>query len=274
MSAYNPALSPVRIYVLWHPKFAEGLVLARRIYYWFRLETMEGIPVFLRSECGPDAKAPPEIPDDCQINYIIPLVEAHMVACPRWRAYVADFAAPAAPRNSTDRLYPVAIDPVAYQMPAIMRNLNYIRHNLRQSPPPETEGLLGQLTEVLCRDLRSELHEMRKPNDLKQRNASDSQSLKQASRPLRTGKLKIFLSHAKADGTKTPVALKEYILGKTQCEPRPLPPLAAGRRATCCKFSLARDSPGAVLPFHGQGYSQGIEPEICCRPKKHHSGSH
>jgi hypothetical protein len=142
-----------------------------------------------------------------------------MVACPRWRAYVADFAAPAAPRNSTDRLYPVAIDPVAYQIPVIMRKLNYIRHNLRQSPPPETEGLLSQLTEVLCRDLRSELHEMRKPNDLKQRNASDSQSLKQASRPLRTGKLKIFLSHAKADGTKTPVALKEYILGKTQCEP-------------------------------------------------------
>jgi TIR domain len=103
-------------------------------------------------------------------------------------------------------------------MPAVMRKLNFIRHNLRQSPPPETEGLLSQLTEVLCRDLRSELHEERKGSEAKKRKASDSESQKQSSRSFRTGKLKIFLSHAKADGTKAPVALKEYIQGQTQCE--------------------------------------------------------
>jgi hypothetical protein len=111
MSDFKPTLSPVRIYVLWHPKFAEGLALARRIYYWFRLETMEGIPVFFRSGSGPESRTPPGVPDDCPINYIIPLVEAHMVACPYWRAYVAAFAEPVASRNSTDRLYPVAMDP-------------------------------------------------------------------------------------------------------------------------------------------------------------------
>jgi hypothetical protein len=202
-----PNLSPVRIYVLWHPKFTEGLVLARRIYDWFRLETMEGIPVFFRSKCGPNAKTPPPVPADCQINYIIALVEAHMVACPRWRAYVADFAAADA---SIYRLYPVAMDPVAYQMPAVMRKLNYIRHNLSQSPPPETEGLLSQLTEVLCRDLRSRLHG----------ESMDTVSMPQEPmrKPRRAGKLKIFLSHAKADGTGAPVALKEYIQGQTQCE--------------------------------------------------------
>jgi hypothetical protein len=65
------SLSPIRIYVLWHPGFdnpAEcegrameplnekekarldrGLKLARRIFYWFRMENMEGIPVYFRS---------------------------------------------------------------------------------------------------------------------------------------------------------------------------------------------------------------------------------
>jgi hypothetical protein len=45
MNTPPPTLSPVRIYVLWHPSFAKGLALARWIYNWLRLETMEGIPV-------------------------------------------------------------------------------------------------------------------------------------------------------------------------------------------------------------------------------------
>jgi SLOG cluster2/TIR domain len=207
MNTPPPTLSPVRIYVLWHPSFSKGLVLARWIYNWLRLETMEGIPVFFRSDSAPGAKTPLPIPHDCKVNYIIPFVEAHMVACPHWRAYVASFAAAGLdPLNTVDRLFPVAMDSVAYQMPAVMRKLNYIRHNLTQSPPPETEGLLSQLTEVLCRDLRSFLHE----------DGINPDSI--SPRPRRAGKLKIFLSHAKADGTCAPVALKEYIQGQTQCE--------------------------------------------------------
>jgi SLOG cluster2/TIR domain len=210
MNTPPPALSPVRIYLLWHPKFAAGLALARWIYNWFRLETMEGIPVFFRSNSAPDSKTPLPIPHDCKVNYIIPFVEAHMVACPHWRAYVAGFVATGLnPRNS-DRLFPVAMDSVAYQMPSAMRKLNYIRHNLTQSPPPEMEGLLSQLTEVLCRDLRSLLHQDGTSTDLKSSEAT--------SWARRAGKLKIFLSHAKADGTCAPVALKEYIQGQTQCE--------------------------------------------------------
>jgi SLOG cluster2/TIR domain len=207
MKSPPSTLSPVRIYILWHPNFAGGLALARRIYNWFRLETMEGIPVFFRSDSAPGANTPLPVPDDCLVNYIIPFVEAHMVASPHWRAYVAGFVA-ASPdsRSSVDRLFPVAMDSVAYQMPAAMRKLNYIRHNLTQSPPPETEGLLSQLTEVLCRDLRSFLHKDGT------RRKSDSP------KPGPAGKLKIFLSHAKADGTYAAVAIKEYIQGQTQCE--------------------------------------------------------
>jgi hypothetical protein len=207
MKAPPTTLSPVRIYILWHPKFVQGLALARRIYNWFRLETMEGIPVFFRSDSAPGANTPLPVPDDSMVNYIIPFVEAHMVASPHWRAYVAGFAA-ADPdtRNSVDRLFPVAMDSVAYQMPAAMRKLNYIRHNLTQSPSPETEGLLSQLTEVLCRDLRSFLHQDR------------TRTKSTSPKPGPVGKLKIFLSHAKADGTYAPVAIKEYIQGQTQCE--------------------------------------------------------
>lgn len=207
--------SPVRIYVLWHPEFQQGLTIARRIYHWFRLENMEGIPVFFRSMNERGKEVPPSISNDCLINYVIPLVEANMVADPTWRRYVAGYGPQARPAGQAVgrktrkpepvyRMFPVAVDPVAYQMPAALRQLNFIRHNLGESPAPDMERLISQLTEVLCRDLRRELHAEKSGRTSASGRSPD--------------KLKVFLSHAKADGTRTPIALKEYIQGQTQCE--------------------------------------------------------
>src|SRR5687767_5875275 len=105
------SLSPVRIYVLWHPgfdnrdefkgrdkkslddrekaRFDRGLKLARRIYHWFRMENMEGIPVYFRSTPAEAGQvAPLDIRSEPGVrNYIIPLVDAHMVSSPDWRRY-------------------------------------------------------------------------------------------------------------------------------------------------------------------------------------------
>lgn len=205
-SASTLTVSPVRIYVLWHREFTDGRRLARRIYHWFRIETGEGIPVFFRSSNALGGDEPPEIPKDCGINYLIPLIEENMVACPRWRRYVSDLTsavgdggkAAALPEN---RVFPVALDPVSYQMPPMLRRLNFIRHIRSDDSPPDDEALLSRLTEVLCRDLRDLLHH---------RAGAIAGAVPE--------KLKIFLSHAKADGTETPIRLKEYIQGQTQCE--------------------------------------------------------
>ncbi|MCC6234368.1 MAG: hypothetical protein IT580_17130, partial [Verrucomicrobiales bacterium] len=143
--------APVRIYVLWHPDFAAGEAIAYEIYRWFRLETMEGIPVFFRSrpELGQDQ--PLAVPTDCEINYVLPLAEAHMVADPVWRLYVLGLLT-----RPDVRMFPVALDPLAFQMPARLRGLNFIRHDVTSTPPPAVEVLLSQLTECLCRDLRGD----------------------------------------------------------------------------------------------------------------------
>lgn len=218
--------SPARIYVLWHPDFDRpdlksrdpasltpgereaidrGLRLARRIYYWFRLENMEGIPVYFRSTNAPGSRQPPPVEDDSEINYVIPLIDANMVSSPEWRDYVARIAARSGVRNKRclTQLFPVAVDPVAYNMPESMRRLNFIRHDLSRLPLPDDGSLIGQLTEVLCRDMQARVKD------------TMSRGRGTLSPP---GKLKIFLSHAKADDTKEAIALKDFIQSRTQCE--------------------------------------------------------
>ncbi len=223
--------SPVRIYILWHPGFDDpedlrgieesaltptqrqqkdrGLQLARRIYYWFRLENMEGIPVYFRSapEDPGKGETPPAIHTEPGVlSYVIPLVDANMVSSPAWRAYVAKYAAKDAAgpgRNkSSCRVLPVAMESVAYNMPESMRRLNFIRHVPSAHAAPDDGELMAKLTEVLCRDLRSRLGET-------------SGKKKNSFVP---NKIKIFLSHAKADDTREAIALKEFIQNNTQCE--------------------------------------------------------
>lgn len=245
MKATPPNLSPIRIYILWHPGFDNrdefkgrdpktldekenarldrGLKLARRIYHWFRMENMEGIPVYFRSTGAEDGRGIPlEIRGEAGVrNYIIPLVDANMVSSPDWRRYVADLAAKnddssTCRMDSSEeegpeyRVLPVAVESVAYNMPECMRKLNFIRHIPRGDKPPEDMELLAKLTEVLCRDLRFWL----------QREAIyKHQAITGPPFPATVpGKIKIFLSHAKADDTDEAVAIKEYIQRETQCE--------------------------------------------------------
>lgn len=237
----NPSLSPIRIYVLWHPDMDKskdpaeknrGLVLARRIYYWFRMENMEGIPVYFRSAPAPDSNVPPPVDNDDGVrNYLITLIDANMVASPDWRAYVTDLATrdeadggqndadskdpkdgskkSAESRRAEFRFLPVAMESVAYNMPERIRSLNFIRHISRDGKAADDLELLAKITEVLCRDLRHWLSR----EFLGRRTKGDP-----VESTLIPGKIKIFLSHAKADDTHEAVAIKEYIQRETQCE--------------------------------------------------------
>lgn len=230
-------LSPIRIYILWHPGFDlpekladrdpatfseseitrvdRGLKLARRIYHWFRMDSMEGIPVYFRNMPQPGRDMPIPVSQEPDVrNYIIPLVEANMVTSPEWRRYMSGLACrdDDASKNSDAvcgekdcRLFPVAMDSVAYNMPREMRQINFIRHIQDTDSPPDDGQLLAKLTEVICRDLRYWL--MRNP------------MLKSGTHaPAVPGKIRIFLSHAKADETKETQTIKEYIQRNTQCE--------------------------------------------------------
>ncbi|MEO5913910.1 MAG: TIR domain-containing protein [Luteolibacter sp.] len=231
-------LSPIRIYILWHPgldipeelkgrdsstfsalekaQMNRGIKLARRIYHWFRMENMDGIPVYFRStpllEAG-ELPQPIEPETDVR-NYVIPLVDANMVASTEWRQYVSSLAKrdddvsknPQANRSEEDcRLFPIAMESVAYNMPEALRQLNFIRHVPSGDSLPDDAELLAKLTEILCRDLRYWL--------LRESKAKLGDEV-----PAIPGKIRIFLSHAKADDTDEALVIKEYIQRNTQCE--------------------------------------------------------
>ncbi|MGE3313340.1 MAG: toll/interleukin-1 receptor domain-containing protein, partial [Limisphaerales bacterium] len=230
--------APIRIYVLWHPRFTRGETIANEIYRWFRLENMEGIPVFFRSTPAPDSEIPRGIGDDCRLNYLLPLVEAHMVADPSWRQYVLRLA-----ERPEIRLFPVALDPLAFQMPAKLRGLNFIRHPVTEPTPQSTEILLGHLTEILCRDLLA----LETP----------SHPISAARGSAVPHKVKLFLSHAKADGTEVPVRLKDYIQTHTQCETFfDETDIASGHEyATILEDAIRHESAG-MITIQGDHYAE------------------
>lgn len=188
--------TPVRIYVLWHADYAKGLKLARHIYHWFRLSTGEGIPVYFRCWRDNPEENPPILDQGCDLNIIVPLVEPHMVASLPWRRYVESLTDKSvqipAQNHASYKILPLALDVTAYQMPPLVKRLNFIRH-FGSKDSNDDEFMLTKLTEAMGLLLR------------------------EAVVGKETTPIKIFLSHAKADGTEVPKQIKNFIQTETQC---------------------------------------------------------
>lgn len=191
-----PVKTPVRIYILWHADFDGGLSLARHMYHWFRLPTGEGIPVYFRCWSEGPGQSPPIDDAGCALNFVIPLLEPHMVASLPWRRYIEELAsrldAPQKTGQAAYHLLPVGLHPTAYQMPPGVRRLNFIRH-MDLADTNDHDHLLAKLTEAMSLRLRDAVVG-----------------------PV-SGPIKLFLSHAKADGTEVPKEIKDFIQTETQC---------------------------------------------------------
>lgn len=193
--------TPVRIYVLWHAAYKDGIKLARHIYHWFRLSTGEGIPVYFRCWKDKEEDIPSIRDNDCDLNIIVPLVEPNMVASLAWRRYVESlviktneiqYKKRGSQPNADYKILPIALDVTAYQMPSVVNRLNFIRH-LDEKSKIDYEIMLIKLTEAMGLILREVVVGKK------------------------TTPIKIFLSHAKADGTEIPKKIKHYIQTETQC---------------------------------------------------------
>mgnify|MGYP000001617445 FL=1 len=218
------------VYVLWHPAFPNGEALAQRIYRWVRPKGL-GPQVFYRSLPAPEAGPgglPPPIPRDSRagldtklvarypqssmdnLQVVILLIDAHLIADPAWRQWIGGLAASAQACKRV--ILPVALDSTAYNVPPTMHALNFLRPAGLPAPglvgaqwesaqlETVARSLLKQLTETLC-DLLLQFDDFRS-----------------GAAPLeaRRSKVKIFLSHAKADGTEPARRIRDYIYSQTQ----------------------------------------------------------
>lgn len=205
--------NPVRIYVLHHPDSTYGSALTDWIYSWFRTSTLEGIPVYVRSHPASGQRVPDDPWTDGEappsLDYLIPLVDAAMVRDVAWHDYLERLADGCLPEASGETegwvMFPVSVDGTSYNLPRNVTHRNFVRF---KSPAPSDGGnqptalsedtvapLLKDLTEAMSRDLNSRIF----PQQVGQ-------------------KLKIFISYSRADGADVPKAMRDYILGHTQCD--------------------------------------------------------
>jgi hypothetical protein len=215
------------IFVIWHPACSIGETLARKIYSWHRPGHGVGPEVSFRCLPAPDAdpgglplplpgmfgstEAPGSTRSNLQVAVI--LINDQMVADPQWRNWLAALARKPAANEPLRVCLPVALDSTAYNVPAPMRDLNFLRPTGFPIPPgtDPTHGtavdivvrsLLKQLTEALCHLLFAPLDQLAK-----------------ATVPVTAvgqSKISIFLSHAKADGVTPARRLRDYIYSQTQ----------------------------------------------------------
>jgi SLOG cluster2/TIR domain len=201
VSQYLPRLV---IYVVWHPAFERGRQMAERIYAHFSRDPERpnarglGIPVFFRSATTANDQAPPPISiASARHTAVIALVDAEMMTGgPAWKSYVTQLWDEASAQPEQHRLFPVAFTKGAYNLSQAISEANFIR---LQNEAPETAParLLNRLTNDLARLLTQ-----------RPRVASLEAQAEPSASPT---KIRLFLSHAKLDGEKTALALRNYV---------------------------------------------------------------
>jgi hypothetical protein len=224
-------IAPIpEVYILWHPSCSIGERLATRIYTWLRPGNGLGPQVFYRSLPAPETPMglPPPLPGETSadagesksarrgvsnLQIILPLIDAHMVADLGWR-YWLDRLGSANPSLMQREIIPVALDTTAYNMPATLRERNYLRPG--GLPLREGEVLTDPIFEDIARSLLKQLTEALCQTMLPRLGQTGAQIDPSPSPDKSLHKLKIFLSHAKVDGLTPARRLRDYIYSQTQ----------------------------------------------------------
>jgi hypothetical protein len=219
------------VFVLWHPSCSMGEFLATRIYAWLRPGQGLGPQVFYRSLPAPESVPgglPPTLPGEIRsgsevstsksrvsnLHIVLLLIDEHMIADASWRYWLSQLSSPP---QAGDRLFlPVALDSTAYNINRPLRELNFLRPKGLPLPDDQdaatiareivVRSLLKQLTEALCKVLlgrRTQRDNTTSPGQL-------------GAAEFDTSKIKVFLSHAKVDGTNPAKRIRDYIYSQTQ----------------------------------------------------------
>lgn len=225
-------MDPLRLYVLWHPNCPLGGDYAASIFRWFRgdpslpAEVGHGIPVHYRSVAeNPGHREPRPIqPEAADFNVVVPLVDEHLVVDPAWRAYLRNLVA-----VPNALLVPVALHRAAYQLPAGIDRLNFLRLDRVMDPDSWTpdqrlqvrrQRLLSLLTQVVGR-LLTGIQESAASGQPSLPGGGPApypagESLSWLDRP--APPITVFISHAKADGVRIGEALRQAILHQGQLQ--------------------------------------------------------
>jgi hypothetical protein len=181
------------VYVVWHPSFDEGAMIAEAIRSHFRRELYEnvaggaGLSVIFRSLPPPGATVPLEIDlSEAHATAVVVLADTVLAEDPQWIAYARDLGEQTEGAGLHVRTFPVSVDRT------VLAPLGMAEQALRWDQwdgdsEKRTRRLLSELTYEYCRMLRHYLEHLRHPDE-------DEAALEAYLR-----KVQIFLSHSKHD---------------------------------------------------------------------------
>ena len=197
------------VYVVWHPGFGEGGLIAEAVREHFRRRIFEnvsggtGVSVIYRFAEAEGTSAPLSISlSEAETTAIVVLMDSNLASADAWVEYVRELIDRTDRTGLGTRLFPVSIDA------DVMGSLGLAEQALRWdtwsgSSEQRQQQLVGKLTYEFCRMLRHYLEHLRRPAE-----AQDA-----LERYLR--KVQIFLSHSKHDerGAQIAFAVRDRIHG-------------------------------------------------------------
>lgn len=189
----RPLLS---LYVVWHPKFAEGQTIAEALYDHYRSNLYEniaggtGLSVVFRSTPAPESEIPIAIDfESADTSAIIVLLEDNIANSPAWTSYVSDLCDKAEKYGLGNRVFPVSIEKSVFDLNSLAEQaIRWDVWNVEKITIEEScNRLIRKLTYGFCRMLRHYLEHLKRPAD-------EEEELLQYLK-----KVQIFLSHSKHD---------------------------------------------------------------------------
>lgn len=241
---YKPLLA---VYIVWHPSFEKGKLIADSIYTYLSRNTDAplirgiGIPVFFRSIPQRSNKTPKEINlNEADYNAIVVLVDDCLFNDEDWNIYVKELIPKTDNKN---RIFPIAFSDNAYYFEEstlgreqfisakgveIERNFSHILAEIK-----------SRLVHGFCRLLleKQPIHEAEK----------------ELNEP---APVKLFISHAKKDGEKEAKAFRDFVRANTKLSTFfDANDIADGYKFDTQIKKAIEDGQAAMVVFHSDEYA-------------------
>lgn len=181
------------VYVVWHPAFAGGRTIAKKLYDHYRRELYEnvaggaGLSVLYRCEPDPVSRAPIRIDlEEGETAATVLLFDANFAGDPAYVAWARELMDRTDAAGFQARVFPVAIDDTLTKLGIAQQAVRWDRWNT-VTEEQRLRRLTSDLTYQFTRMLRAYLERLRRPDE-------EDAALEQYLR-----KVQIFLSHSKRD---------------------------------------------------------------------------
>lgn len=190
------------VYIVWHPDFEDGRVMAKALYDHYRRDLFEnvaggtGLSVIYRSEPTGDGTAPLPIDfEEGETAAVVVLYDAHFGADNAYRTWLKETARCADAHGLGSRVFPVAIDGTLTRQGMVEQAIRW-DHWDKMEPKARTGRLISVLSYQFARMLRAYLERLRYPAE------PDDELQRYLKR------VQVFLSHSKWDNDGAKIALK------------------------------------------------------------------